>query len=170
MSRFPVLYAGQRLTAPLLTSMMSDYIVKAANEDRTSTTTLTADTDLTTTLEANAVYEVEFEIHYATLSAAGFQTDWTTPTGATGGRSSVSSGSNQVSSSDVPGMWGVHAFNTAVSHGDRNSSTNQLFLLERAIVNTTNAGTLALRWAQDVSNAAATRVGVGSWLRVKRLS
>ena len=170
MSTYPTLYGGQKLTGSLLRSMQTDTIWKTANEDRNSTTTLTADSDLTTTLAANAVYLIDIEAHYATLSAAGFQTDWTVPSGATGGRSSVSNGSAQTSYLDVPGNFGVHAFSTAVSHGDRNSSSNQLFLMERGIVTTTNAGTLALRWAQDVSNAGNTRVGAGSFMTVRRLA
>lgn len=170
MSRYPTLYGGQRLTPALVRQLTADMIWKTANEDRAATTTLTADSDLTTTLEASAAYLVDFELHYATLSLAGFQTDWTVPSGATGGRSSVSAGSAQTSYLDVPGNFGVHAFSTAVSHGDRNSSSNQLWLMERGIVTTTNAGTLAIRWAQDVSNAGNTRVGAGSWLSVKRIA
>ena len=170
MSRYPTVSAGQRITGTLLQSMLPDIIWKTANEDRLSTTTLTADSDLTTTLEANAVYLVEIEAHYATMSAAGFQTDWTVPSGATGGRSSVSNGSAQTSYLDVPGNFGVHNFSTAVSHGDRNSSSNQLWLMERGVVTTTSAGTLALRWAQDVSTASTTRVGAGSFMTVRRLA
>jgi len=168
-SQYPTIPAGRRIDGNLLRSMMPDIIWKTTNEDRSSNTTLTADSDLTVTLEANAVYLIDMEVHYATTSAAGFQTDWTVPSGATGGRSSVSNGSAQTSYLDVPGNFGVHAFSTAVSHGDRNSSSNQLFLLERGVVTTTNAGTLALRWAQDVSTATVTRSGAGSFMTVRRL-
>ncbi|MCX4703857.1 hypothetical protein [Streptomyces sp. NBC_01373] len=170
MSRYPVLYAGQRLTAPLLSSMIADTIVKNSNEDRAATTTLAADTDLTVTLEANAVYKVSIFIRYAALSVAGFQTDWTVPSGASGNRWALGAGSTQVSSDNVGGRWGVHTFATACEYGDRNHATNLMGALEEAIVTTTNAGTLALRWAQATSNATATRVGAGSCLIVQRLS
>lgn len=170
MSRYPVLYAGQRLTAPLLSSIIPDRIWKVTNEDRASTTTLAADSDLTTTLEANASYHVLFYIHYAAVSAAGFQTDWTVPSGATAGRSALGAGSTQVSSDNVPGRFGVHTYSTATEYGDRASATNQMIAIEEAVVFTTSAGTLALRWAQATSNATATRVGAGSYMEIKRLS
>jgi hypothetical protein len=75
-----------------------------------------------------------------------------------------------VTFNDVPGNWGVHAQTTAVSHGDRNSSTNQMGLLEQGIITTTNAGTVALQWAQDASIASNTRVAAGSFMRVTRLA
>ena len=67
MSRYPSIYAGQRLTGTLLQSMMPDIIVKNTNEDRPSTTTLANDTDLVATLEANAVYHVVMYVHFAAL-------------------------------------------------------------------------------------------------------
>ena len=79
MSRYPSIYAGQRLTGTLLQSMMPDIIVKNTNEDRPSTTTLANDTDLVATLEANAVYHVVMYVHFAALDAAGFQTQWAIP-------------------------------------------------------------------------------------------
>jgi uncharacterized protein (DUF2235 family) len=170
MSRYPVLYAGQRLTAPLLSSMLEERIVKTVNEDRASTTTLAADTDLTVTLDASAVYHVQIYIHYAAVSAAGFQTDWTVPSGASGSRWVLGAGSTQVSSDNVPGRFGVHTFATAAEYGDRASATNLMGGLEEAIVTTTNAGTLALRWAQATSNATAARVAAGSHMRVRRIS
>lgn len=170
MSTYPPILAGQRITASLLTLMLPNVVYKVASEDRSSTTTLTADSDLQATLAANAVYHVTMHIHYATTTAAGFQTDWATPSGATGGRSSVSAGAASNTYSDTTGNFGVHNFNTAVNHGNRNSSTNQLWLMEEGLITTTSGGTLALRWAQVASNAAATRVGSNSVMLVRRLA
>lgn len=170
MSYYPTILAGQRITASLLTSLLPNVIYKTTSEDRSATTTLTADTDLQAPLEANAVYHVMMQIHFATMTVAGFQTDWSVPTGASGGRSSISAGANSNTYADTTGNFGVHNFNTAVNHGNRNSSTNQLWLMEEGMITTTNAGTLALRWAQVTSNAAATRVGSNSVMIVRRLA
>ncbi|MFD3614425.1 hypothetical protein ACFWWT_04080 [Streptomyces sp. NPDC058676] len=170
MSRYPSIPPGRRLTSDLMMSMLPDTIYKTSNEDRVSTVTLAADTDLTTTLEANAVYHVQMFIHYAAISAAGFQTDWTVPSGASGSRWVLGAGSTQVSSDNVPGRFGVHTFATACEYGDRASATNLMGGVEEAIVTTTNAGTLALRWAQVTSNATAARVAAGSSLLVRRLN
>lgn len=172
MSRYPVITSGQRVTADLLSSMLPDIIVKPASEDRSSTTTFADDTDLTTTLSANAVYLVEFNVLYATTNVAGFRTAWTVPSGATGVRTSVSAGSaqTQANADNISGRWGVHNFTTATNHGDRNDSTNLLWLLERSVVTTTSSGTLALQWSQVTSSVNPTRVAIGSTLSVMRLS
>lgn len=170
MAIYPTILAGQRITAGLLSSMLPTIINKPAAEDRTSNATLTADTDLQITLAANATYEVTMHIHYGTSTAAGFQTDWTVPTGAGGNRASISAGAGSNTFADTTGNWGVHSFNTSVSHGNRNSTTNQLWLMERGIVTTVSAGTLALRWAQVTSTASATRVASTSTLIVRRLA
>ncbi|MFD8805555.1 hypothetical protein [Streptomyces sp. NPDC059597] len=170
MSYYPAILAGQRITSALLTSLLPQTVNKAAGEDRFATTTLTMDADLQAPLEANAVYHVTMHIHYATTTAAGFQTNWAVPAGATGLRSSVSAGAASNTYSDTPGNWGVHNFGTAVNHGNRNSSTNQLWLLEEGVINTISAGTVALQWAQVTSNAAATRVGGGSFMLIRRIA
>ena len=172
MSRYPVLYAGQRMTADgVLTPMEQQFVLKVSSEDRSSTTTLTADSDLQIALEANAVYHVEMYIHYATQSTPGFQTEWSVPSGASGNRWCLGAGSTQVASDNVGGRWGVHNFTgTLVEYGDRNSSTNLNGALEQGVITTSSAGTLALTWAQVVSNASNTRVGAGSFMRVTRLA
>ena len=177
MSRYPTIYAGQRLTGSLLRSMMPDIVTKEANEDRASTTTLTNDTDLVATLEANARYHVTFLIHFAALDAAQFQTAWTVPSGSSGVRSAAGAAwtlaGGAATAQAADGGYhrsGVHAFTTAVRYGSRNSASNQCVCVEEAYVTTSStAGTLALQWAQAVSNATATRVAAGSSLHVRRI-
>lgn len=169
MSYYPTILAGQRITASLLTLMLPNVVYKTASEDRTATTALTADSDLQATLEANAIYHVTMQIHYATSTVAGFQTDWTVPAGASGGRSSISAGAASNTSSDTTGNFGVHNFSTVVNHGNRNS-TNQLWLMEEGMVTTKSAGTIALRWAQVTSDASITRVGSNSVMLIRRLA
>jgi hypothetical protein len=173
MSRYPVIYAGQRITGALLQSMIPDEIQKLVNTDRNSTTTVADDPDLTTTLEANARYFIEFELWYAATNASGgIKTAWTVPSGVTGNRSAL--GLADSVSSGVPegsGRFGVHAFTTAVAYGDRASSTNLVVAKECALLTTaSSSGTCALQWAQNVSDAANCRMGAGSLMRVTRLA
>jgi hypothetical protein len=172
-SRYPSIYAGQRLTGTLLSSMLPNMIQKLANTDRSSTTTLADDPDLTTTLEANARYFVEIELWYAaSTGSTGIRTAWTVPSGVTGNRSAL--GMAATVSDTTPagvGRWGVHAYTTTVFYGDRQSSTNLSLAKECSMVTTgSSAGTLALQWAQDTSSADACRVGAGSLMRVTRLA
>lgn len=173
MSRYPTIYSGQRLTGTLMQSMLPDMIQKLTSTDRNSTTTLADDPDLTTTLEANARYFVEFEIWYAaTVASGGIKTAWTVPSGVTGNRSAL--GLADSVSSTVPegaGRFGTHAYTTAVAYGDRQSSTNLIVVKECSTVTTSSSsGTLALQWAQNVSDAANCRVAAGSLIRVTRLA
>lgn len=177
MSRYPALYAGERPTADLLLPMIPDVYYKVGNTDRSATTTLADDPDLTTTVEANAVYHVTCYIHFAALDAAQIQTAWTVPAGATGNRSAfgaafqLAGGANTAVAAD--GGYhrsGCHGYATPVRYGSRNNSVFQCLALEESIVTTSSAGTLALQWAQAVSNAGATRVAAGSSLHVRRLA
>lgn len=173
MSRYPTIYAGQRITGTLLQSMMPDEIQKLVNTDRASTTTLADDPDLTTTLDANARYFIEFEIWYAaTVASGGIKTAWTVPSGTSGNRSAM--GLADSVSSTIPegsGRFGVHAFTTSVAYGDRQSSTNLIVAKECALLTTSSSsGTCALQWAQNVSDAANCRMGAGSLMRVTRLA
>lgn len=152
---------------------------KAGHTDRASTTAFADDPDLHLPLDASAVYRVEFWLQYAAIdlvsgSPAGrFKTQWAAPSGATGVRSAVGPDQGVILSSGSAGgtgRWGVHNFATAATYGDRDSSTNQCLAVETATVFTTNAGTLALQWAQSVSNAAATRLAQGSYMRSTRLA
>lgn len=172
MSKYPQVFAGQRITGTLLAAMQPDIIRKITATDRAATTTPTDDPDLTTTVEANSVYYVEMELWYAasTLSS-GIRTAWTVPAGVTGNRSAL--GMASTVSDGTPagvGRWGVHNYTTAVFYGDRQSSTNLILARETSVVTTsTTPGTLALQWAQDTSDASSCRMGVGSLMRVTRL-
>lgn len=146
---------------------------KAAHTDRPSTTTLTDDPDLTMPLDANAVYVVEFHLHYAATDTARFRTAWTVPASAVGTRSSVGPDQGVILSSTSAGgagRWGVHNFGTTATYGTRDSATNQCAAVEEATVITTTAGTCALQWSQVTSSATATRLAQGSWMRAVRLA
>lgn len=173
MSQYPLINAGQRLTASLVQSLVPLEAYKTAATTRTSTTVLADDPDLTLSLAASAVYDVIFYLHYAAISAAQFKTAWTVPASATGVRSArglASTVSDSVNGGVGDVRSGVHAFATAVTYGDRNNASNQCFALEEARVTTTTAGTLAIQWAQVTSNATGSVLSAGSYMRVKRIA
>lgn len=173
MSQFPVIYAGQRITATLLTSMEPINVWKTNNTDRASTTTVTDDPDLTVTLEANATYRAVFYLHYAATDTARFKTQWTVPSGATGNRTAVGADQGVIlsgTSSGGTGRYGVHGYTTACTYGTRNDNTFLCSAIEEAVLTTTSAGTLAIQWAQATSSATASRLGAGSSLHVQRLA
>lgn len=173
MSKYPTIYAGQRITGSLLSSMMPDVIRKLNNTDRTATTTLADDPDLTVLLEANAQYYIEIDLWYAaSTGSSGIKTAWTVPAGVTGNRSALGMASTVSDATPAGvGRWGVHGYGTSVFYGDRQSSTNLALARETSYLTTsTTAGTCALQWAQDTSDAGACRVAAGSLMRVTRLA
>ncbi|HEX2656703.1 MAG TPA: hypothetical protein VHU40_00460 [Polyangia bacterium] len=171
MSQYPVITGGQRIASTLLKGMFWHEMWKTANLDRASTTTLADDPDLTVSLDASATYRVEMYLHYAAIDAAKFQTAWTVPSGATGNRTAVGAGSAATdATAATTSRFGVHGFATAITYGTRSSATNQCLASEAATVFTSSAGTLALQWAQASSNATATRLGAGSYMRVRRIA
>lgn len=174
-SNYPPWAAGDPITASMLNYTQGDVIVKTVATSRASTTTLADDPDLTTTLDANATYLVEMIIH-AVSAATGtplIKTAWTTPSGATGNRTSFGPGSaaTDTNSDNISVHAGVHAFTTALTYGRRSTSDSvQISITETAIVTTTSSGTLAFQWAQATSSATASQVAAGSCMRVKRVA
>ncbi|MFF9271155.1 hypothetical protein EF919_18090 [Streptomyces sp. WAC02707] len=173
MSTYPVPYAGQRIEATLLASMMPNITWKASNTDRAATTTFEDDPDLIVSLEAGAVYHVTFYLHHAAVNTARFKTIWRVPNGATGTRSVIGPDQGAVlsgTSSGGQGRYGVHNFDTACTYGCRDNNTLLCAGIEEAVVVTADAGTLAVQWAQATSSATFSRLGAGSSLHVRRLA
>jgi hypothetical protein len=159
-------------TGDELAALSWEFVYKPANTDRPSTTTFADDPDLTIQLEANSTYYIRMAIKYAALSAAAIKTQWTVPAGATGSRSAVGPGTGVTLDADSggTGRWGIHNYPTTVVYGTRNSATNLCSATEESTIFTTSAGTLALTWAQNASNATATRVAAGSTMLILKLA
>ncbi|MFI0156237.1 hypothetical protein [Streptomyces lydicus] len=152
-------------------------VTKAANTDRVSTTTRTADPDLTMSLAANATYLVEFHMFIGGSSFALVVTEWFVPSGATGlkGAMGPASSATEVTAGNnnadgIAMRSGSHGFSTTVTYGRRNVNTNLCYAIETGTVTTTSAGTLALAWAQNTSSTTFNRMGQGSWMRVTRIA
>lgn len=179
MSTYPSIAAGQIITAGLLQGLVGTEIVKQANTDRASTTTLVNDPELAVTLGIG-VYKVEFDLlvsgrNSVTGSLGGdFKSEWSVPAGATGLKSVFGPGSGQATQANADGTaprMGVHVFDTDMTYSMVRNSTASLVVVrewcDQLVVST--AGTLAIAWAQGVSHATATRIAAGSVLRYRRI-
>lgn len=176
-TNYPNWAAGDPISASMLNYTQGDVIVKTVATDRASTSTLADDPDLTTTLDANATYLIEFGLHMVSPITSApvsvlIKTQWTVPSGATGNRWAIGIGStqNESNANNVSGRFGVHGFATAVVYGSRGNSTSQIGALESAIVTTTSSGTCAIQWAQNTSNAQASSMSAGSYMKIKRVA
>lgn len=183
--QYPTLAGGQRLTASLLRSMLPQWARRTSDLGRSATTTPADDTQLTFTVEANAVYSCTGWIKYDGPTAADFLCAWTIPSGADGewygwgvGHSPVIAFSNT----------GVAQLDTASSRGypiraeSMDLITNQrsvgclgvgsILVVQLAVTLRVgaNGGTFALKWSQQTSDATAVTVYTDSILRLDRIA
>jgi hypothetical protein len=143
-------------------------IHKAANQSVTSSTTLVNDTHLALAVVANAVYELEGFIAYdGATSPSDIKMDWTLPASATllwgplgaatGGAAAYAPLAVNAGTPLTAGTYGTGGAYTALNPRGRLATAG-------------TAGTLQFRWAQNTSNATATTIYAGSWIRLRRVS
>ena len=170
---YPEIRAGVRPTAALLAAMMPLIVVKEITEERTSTTTLTIDSELQFEGVAGGKYLVEFNLIPAATSAAGFVTEWVVPLGASGFKNVLGPASNasNANADNITMRAGTHGYGTDVPYaGVRNSNTDGVTVQEWSVITLGNAGTVGLAWAQNSSSGTASRLFTGSWMRATRLA
>ncbi|MFJ4682064.1 hypothetical protein [Streptomyces sp. NPDC088789] len=172
MARYPVVYAGQRVTGTLLQATLPDVAYKATTESVAASTTLQDDNDLMVAVDINATYAVELILFYdADATVAGdIKIGWTAPTGAAMNWASHGAAAT-VTSSTAAGSFNIQTrlVNEAVSFGG-GDSVGTLALVYGVLTTSTTAGVLQLQWAQDTSNAVPTNVRAGSRLTLRRIA
>lgn len=148
--------------------------VKAAAEDRTSTTVLTTDSELNiTNLPGNKRYMFEaflpwtqqgattngFKVAPA-VTGTGFVPDWAADT------TQLTSVANQAMTSNADGY--NNQLSILMAAGGSTGQFTRIF----GSFQTTGAGvgSLGIAWAQNTSDATATRMFAGAWLRIIQLN
>lgn len=143
------------------------YARKTSDTPRDSTTTFADDPDITLSVAANAVYEMSGVMVFDGDSAADFKQQFTTPAGAGYGLSMTGQDQNATftvgsvitdlqTSSQIWGCVGVGIRMTCSFTGIMTTSGT--------------AGNLTLQWAQNASNATATTLKAGTYLRLQRIA
>ena len=155
--------SGATLSISALEIGRSAYIFKTAATSRTNTTTPAADPVLQFTSAPAGTYRTEGVIIYDADTSGDFVLNWPRA-------GSSATGTMQYAASDAS-VTGVMPF-VNVMTGDL---TGVPFGVDIAVsingVETATAGqTLGPEWCQGTSDAAATRVLPGSWLKVTRLT
>lgn len=141
-------------------------VVKTAVQSKTNNT-LANDTELLIPLVANATYLFEAYLIYDGIAAADFKIAFTGPASSTGvyaafgPQSGVSLTSMNSNAANLGG-----ALNLA------NNAVNSAMCARPSgyIATAASTGNLQLQWAQVATNATATRVFVGSWLKATRVA
>lgn len=169
MSVYPTYVGGQRLTAALLTSALPMYAVKDSSTTIISDSTLNDDPDLFLTVEADAVYFLDFHFIVLGGTTGDFKMQFDGPSGTTG-------------------TWGAFALDTTAgaitgpqtnirtpmgsprSYGTVSSATGQVILGHGLVRVDATAGTFKLSWSQDTSTATDTVLVNDSWISLRRIS
>ena len=170
--------SGAKLRASVLEALVTEVrpvpAVKAGDTSRNTTTTHTADPDLSVTLPPGT-WRVEFDgtLTSAANAAGDFSYRWAYPSDAT-----MSEGVHGVVDTLASGQVATD-MNVAGSSADATSpsaaknigaSTSVTYFLAVAIVTIVTTGAVVIEWAQASSNANNTTLKAGSTLTATRLS
>lgn len=165
MTTYPTWSAGQRVTAAGLTAMEPLIAYKLANEQVTSSTTLQNDDELFLAVEAGGLYILDCWVEFTATSGVDIKVAWTFPAGSSMNYSALGTGITNYTDYDSSVVAG------GTSRGARgNGATPQGISSRGHLQASSTAGTLQLQWAQNTSNAAATTVLAGSWIRLNRIA
>lgn len=172
---YPVWQAGMTVTAGLLTAMQPRFVVKSADESLTSSTALQDDNHLILPVDANATYELQAMLFWAGNETGDIKFAFAFPTGATVNWAITGPNAADAGFSTGGTRGGTQYFSSLnqtlspTGSIDIAGSTSPLHARPHGTVITgVTAGSLTLRWAQNTSNATATTVKAGSWLRLQR--
>lgn len=167
-TQFPGWTAGEEITADLLNDMTPIVAFKTAATARTSTTTSTSDPDLLIDLSVSGTYLFEGFINY---------------TGGTLGSSDLKLAVNYTGS-QTNGVWGGQGITTAsatalqsmasvigtstIAWGTAGATFQVLTL--NGYFQVTSPGQFQIQWAQNTSNATATNLRAGCWIKLTQVS
>lgn len=156
--------AGQTLTGSFLNNALLNVTpliaVKAGDTSRSNTASRTADPDLVVALLANLTYTVDSYLMYD-AGAGLFQVYWTVPAGAT--VTGAPWGLDTAVTAATVG--GIRVPPTGAAVGSGGSGTVVSARPTANVIMGSTAGNLTLTWAQNTSNATATILKAGSWIR-----
>lgn len=169
--RYPSFLAGQTLTAELLVASQPLVVRKQADTSRASTTTATADPELSFEVEANATYVWDGWLKYFADPVADMIIDFTVPTGSLGEWSAFGAGQGTTTATVLG--YSIRTDSNDVSQPRNIYGTSNSDLT--AVINGTlrvgsTAGTFSLDWAQGTSDATATVLYTDSWMRLQRIA
>ena len=139
-------------------------VIKPPDTQRNNTTTMTNDPDLQLSLAAGAVYDITAILQYkgTTLNNSDIKVTVNAPGGATG------FWINYRLDLSLLGQCSAQPLGTGQSAGSNGTANLEPYFI-KASVTTVGAGTVAIAWAQNTSNATNTTVTAGSILSAQRI-
>lgn len=164
------LVVGGSLTVAGVGQVLTAY--KTGDTSRASTTTTSPDPHLQVSVAANAVYQVEMFIAYTSLDTVDIQFDYSAPASATGILSPWAPDQSLAASGTTGTVRYVAdaSVTAARAVGGSDASTIVTGRPVGTLITSGTAGTFSFDWAQNLSNATATVVKAGSWIRLTRMA
>ncbi|MGW2550715.1 hypothetical protein [Streptomyces sp. NPDC001635] len=144
---------------------------KASTTNRTSTTSLAADPDITFPVVANATYLVDGLILFAADPAGDFKMGWTAPSGAAFQWSCFGQASTATAGSGSIITDGQDLTSTSFGLGGVTDNNKTMTAQVRGYLTVAGtAGNFVLQWAQVASSANATKLLAGTHVRLTRVA
>jgi hypothetical protein len=164
-----VTYATGAATSPVRTRGGLQFLRKTADTALT-TTTLTADPHLTTTVDANATYEVELVARYAGSVTGDWQFAFDVPSGSTfhwEGTGLQSTATGTVASVKMSAA----SEGSGDTYGAAGSSTKTGARVSGILNVGATSGTFALKWSQGASDATTpTTLFTNSYMKINQIA
>lgn len=149
--------SGSSLTVATIAQPIVQTVLKTADQTVNNSIVLVDDTHLLLSVAANSTYLVEVTAFYTATINANIEWGWTVPASATM-------------------RWGVHYTTEAKTQADTltgaalGTTTYAYHTLIGTLVTAGTAGTLRLRWAQDIAEATNTTMRTSSWMRLTKIA
>lgn len=170
---YPVISAGQRITAGLLTSMLPIDVTKGSDQSVTSSTTNVNDNELFASVAANATYNVRGLLLYSARSDTDVKIGWSVPSGGSFSwiaHGQIQDGTGGVSAGMVVDRQSAGATAFPLGGAAAENTTYMTAIIEGRVVTVGTSGTFRLNWAQRVSNGTASIMRAGSYLQLTRIA
>lgn len=151
-----------------VTTLPTTVIVKSADESVTSSTTLQDDNHLTLSVGANETWSFDLTLFHTGDTSGDLKLALAIPSGAAitwGAHGDISSGLGFFS-----GAFNGGGDGNVAALADFGASNFTIATVSGVLANSTNAGSLTLRWAQNSSSGTATTIRARSFLRAQKVS
>lgn len=143
-------------------------VVKSANESVTSSATLQDDDELTLTVATNSTYEVDCLLKYDGATTGDLKFQFVIPASASFDFRALRLQTGASDPTAVALEYGNQAGSMGV--GCIGSGTTASCDIHGTLITAGTGGTFKLQWAQNTSDATATRIFARSFLKAVRIS
>lgn len=168
MTGLPTFQPNMQPTAAQWATLVPRSAFKASDTARASTTTLTADPDLSVAVDASAAYEISLHVIYTQGTLGQLFMGFTGPAAATFDWGLIGLAVGTTASDTGSFTASACTIGTTKAVGG-NTIANFIRVEGRLLVDVTS-GSLTYRWAQSASSATGVTVKAGSYMIARQIA